>query len=276
MTEKPSPIRLPTPPVEEKESAPAYNSLTLIFTAAVFFGIGFLLASLINGGNTNDSGDDTGRIRSAIQGTLIALTPPSTAVPTRVPREVILNSNNPSLGPEDAPVTLVEFSDYLCPYCARFHAYIRKPLLDHYGDLVRYVFRDYPVIGLQQSAEIAASAQCAGLQGKFWEYSDLLWQNQSPETPTRLNLDTNALLLFAEQTDLDIDTFNQCLANEEGMQRVIADLRTGSDFNLTGTPAFFIEGERIEGLASLETFFALIDAELLRQGITPPARDTES
>ena len=116
-------------------------------------------------------------INAAVSGTLFALTPTATALPTRVPVAETIVEHNPFIGPEDAPVTMVEFSDYWCQYCGRFHAQVLEPLLEHYGDLLRFAYREYPVIGGQASATIGAAAQCASFQGSYWEFTDQVWEN---------------------------------------------------------------------------------------------------
>jgi protein-disulfide isomerase len=209
-------------------------------------------------------------INNAVEATLFALTPTATPLPTDVPLADTMADHNPSLGPEDAPVTIVEFSDYLCGFCGRFHSQTLDPLLEHYGDLIRFVYREYPVIGGQTSAAIGAAAQCANEQGKYWEYSDLIWDNQLGDQ--RQQWSAELLASFAQEAELDIDDYNQCLEDETGFNNVVTDFEAGRAFNVTGTPTFFINGERLVGAQPIEAFFEVIDRQLEAQGVEPPPR----
>lgn len=215
------------------------------------------------------------QVNAAIEATLFALTPTATPPPTAVPEDFIVSDESPFLGAEDAPIVIVEFSDYQCPYCGRFDQQTRDPLIEHYGDLVKLVFRDYPVIGGQSSAETAEAARCAGLQGLYWEYSDLIWENQALPSGERLTLNQQTFDRFAEQVEgLDMDEFDQCLADDSGWDLVVADFNMGQTLGVRSTPSFFINGRPFTGAQPLQNFIAVIDAELVRMGIEPPERES--
>ena len=245
------------------------GNLSLLITAGIFFALGFLVAYLIFG--STSSTNDNINLEVALSETLIALTPPATPIPTRVPLEETYVVHNPSLGPDDAPITIVEFSDYQCPYCLRFHTTVLPPLIDHYGDLVRFVYREYPVIGGQSSAAAGVAAQCAFQQGKYWEFTDLIWENQAQDAQDRLPLDNDLFVRLAETVNLDMQAFNECVISDESLTLINIDLEAGKAFNITGTPTFFIEGERLVGAHPLETFIRIIDAERTKKGIEIPA-----
>lgn len=211
-------------------------------------------------------------MQAALEATLFALTPTPTFTPTPIPVSALIASHNPSLGPEDAPITIVEFSDYQCPFCTRFELETRGRLLEHYGNLIRFVYRDYPVIGGQSSAEAAAAVQCAGLQDKFWDFQDLIWANQALPAEERRALDGQLYSELAQTIQLDSEAFNQCIANEIGLGLVIIDFEAGREFVVNSTPTFFIEGERFLGAQPFENFAEVIDAALIAKGIEPPAR----
>lgn len=257
-----------TPPVDLKPTPSSNTTVTLLITAAVFFGLGFVLAFLIFG--TQEDGASDGDVQAAVQGTFTALTPPPTLPPTRVPTELTYTDHNPRLGDDSAPIKIVEFSDYQCPYCSRFHATTLQPLLDHYGDLVQFIYREYPIIGGQSSAEAGAAALCANEQGRYWEYVDFVWANQLSDN--RVSINSELLTSFAEQAELDMDAYNTCLESEAGMNYVLLDYQAGIDLSIQATPTFFIEGERVSGAYPLEYFMDVIDAQLVRKGIEPPAR----
>lgn len=188
-----------------------------------------------------------------------------------VPVADLLTDHSPSIGPADAAVTIIEFSDYLCPYCARHHADTHDTILTHYDGLIRYVYRDYPIIGGNATALVSVAAHCVNEQGLYFEYADLVWGNQVSET--RINLDRTALTDLATQVGADMELFNTCFTNATAIDFVNADYQAGRDLGINGTPTFFIEGTRFVGAQPLASFMDAIDAELTKKSITPPARE---
>ncbi|RMG84865.1 MAG: hypothetical protein D6712_10525, partial [Chloroflexi bacterium] len=132
--------------------------------------------------------------------------------------------NQPSRGPEGAPIVIVEFSDYRCPFCGRF-AQTTLPLIEEeYGDKVLFVYRDYPIIGGQSSYQAALAAECVNEQGLFWEYHDLLFANQ------QILGEPNALFDIAEQLDgLDMEAFQACFEEERYRDGILEDFNTGRE-----------------------------------------------
>ncbi len=164
--------------------------------------------------------------------------------------------DDPSIGPADAPVTIIEFSDFQCPYCTRFRDETLDQLLDEYGDQVHIVYRDFPLTQIHQYAVGAAiAAECANDQGMFWEMHDTLFANQSA-------LDTESLRGYAEDLGLDMDTFDSCLEDQSVNDEVMADLADGQSYGVRGTPSFFINGRLLVGAQPFESFQAIIDEEL--------------
>ncbi len=266
---------VPNPVSPQPSTTPA-----LLMTAAIFFGLGFVLAMLIFGTGSDSVSDEDLQVAVDKRLTEIAPTPRPTATPLpNQPREVLLTDYSPTLGPEDAPIVMVEFSDYLCPYCARFHEQTFKPLVEHYGDLVHVVYREYPVIGTQLTEKIALAALCLNEQGKYWDYADLLWPNQSAIRTGMLTadgtaIDENSTILaeYAEIVEADLEAYNTCVAEGRYNDEVQADLQTGYSFGINGTPTFYINGKPIIGSQPIETFMDEIDTQLIALGITPPAR----
>ncbi|MCB1213845.1 MAG: thioredoxin domain-containing protein [Deltaproteobacteria bacterium] len=165
--------------------------------------------------------------------------------------------DDPSRGSKDAPVTIIEFTDYQCPYCAKVRptlAQVRK----EYGDKIHYVLRDFPLSFHKDAPKAAEAASCAGDQGKYWEYSELLWKNQKALQP-------NKLKEYAKQVGLDADKFGQCLDKNTYAGEVRKDMRDGSQAGVTGTPAFFINGLKLSGAQPLSSFKKVIDSELKKQ-----------
>lgn len=160
-------------------------------------------------------------------------------------------------GPKDAPVTIIEFSDFQCPYCSRVIATL-KEVVRLYPKQVRIAFRDFPIAGLHpKAAKAAEAARCAGEQGKFWEYHDLLFESQAQATPADFKR-------FAEQLKLDASRFATCLDSGKHAAAVASDVQEGTRLGITGTPTFFINGRLVVGALPLETFQRLIDRELRR------------
>jgi protein-disulfide isomerase len=162
----------------------------------------------------------------------------------------------PARGSATAPVTIVEFSDFLCPFCKRVQPTLAE-LERRYGDKLRFVFRDYPIEQLHPGATRAAeAARCAADQGKFWPYHDVLFA-KSPKTPQELK--THALAV-----GLDVAKLEACLTSGKYADAVQKDVDEGSRLGVTGTPAFFINGRTLSGAQPLEAFAQIIDDELAR------------
>jgi protein-disulfide isomerase len=176
----------------------------------------------------------------------------------------------PSLGRADAPVTIIEFSDYQCPFCQRFYTTTLAALKKNYIDSgkVRYVFRDYPLEQLHSHARKAAeAAHCAGEQGKYWQMHDALFQNQGA-------LELPQLTEHARSLGLDGPTFDRCLSSGRNAARIDRGLADGAAAGVQGTPGFVIgrtktgdmvEGTLIRGAQPLDTFRQIIE-QLLAQG----------
>lgn len=176
----------------------------------------------------------------------------------------------PMLGRADAPVTLVEFSDYQCPFCQRFFATTLSAIKKDYIDTgkVRYVFRDFPLDQLHPQARKAAeAAHCAGELGKYWEMHDVLFQNQRALAPPQL-------AEYARTVGVDGAKFDECLSSGRHAARVERGLADGAAVGVQGTPTFvvgkttagdLVEGTPIRGAQPLETFRRIIDQTLAEQ-----------
>ena len=173
------------------------------------------------------------------------------------PRVSVSLDEDPAKGPAAAPITIVEFSDCQCPYCARVNPTL-KQVEDKYGDKVRVVFRDFPLVQIHKDAAKAAEAgECAHEQGKFWEMHDRLFADQS-------KLQVEALKQKATEIGLDAEKFNQCLDSSKYAAEVQKDVDEGARYGVTGTPAFFINGRMLGGAQPVEAFMQVIDEELAR------------
>jgi protein-disulfide isomerase len=170
-------------------------------------------------------------------------------------RVEISTQGAPVRGPAAAPVTLVEFSDFQCPFCKQSQATL-KQLLAQYAGKVKLVYRDFPLDQLHpQARDAAEAARCANDQGKFWEYHDLLFA-QSPEAGS------GSLRRYAAQAGLDPVTFDRCLSSGIHREAVQRDVEEGTRLGITGTPAFFINGRPVLGAQQIEAFTRVIEEEL--------------
>jgi protein-disulfide isomerase len=178
------------------------------------------------------------------------------------PRTEVRAGAEPSRGPKSAPVTIVEFSDFQCPYCARVVSTLKR-LESRYGDLLRIEFRDFPLPNHKQAPKAAEAAACAEDQGRFWEMHDSLFANQQKLAPSDLKQ-------RAGELGLDTEVFASCLDSGEKASRWRQDLAEGRSYGVTGTPAYFVNGRSLSGAKSVEGFAAVIDEELGRAGNKPP------
>ena len=172
----------------------------------------------------------------------------------REPVRQQVTGTGPATGPADAPVTIVEFSDFQCPYCARGRKTLDE-VKQAYGDKVRIVFRHFPLEMHPEAPKAAEASACAHDQGKFWAYHDALFDD-----PRALAVDD--LKATAQRLGLDTQAFDACLDGGTKAQVVQADMEEGRKLGVTGTPAFFVNGVLLEGAQPLEAFRDVIDAEL--------------
>lgn len=203
------------------------------------------------------------------QGIDLSTTP---ALPQTKPKEID-TSQDPYLGPADAKVTVIEFSDFQCPYCAaaagthsalisqlkskdpQWEAPVPKLKELAKEGKIKFVFKQFP-LGFHPHAEKAAEAsECAFEQGKFWEYHDILFNNQN-------NLELESLKKYAQELNLDATKFNECLDSGKHAQAIEGDINQGQAAGISGTPAFLVNGQLVSGAVSFSVLKAMIEAEL--------------
>ena len=171
--------------------------------------------------------------------------------------EVTLAATDPSIGSASAPVTLVEFSDFQCPFCQRV-APTLKQVQKVYGDKVRIVWKDFPLTQIHPEAfKAGEAAHCAGEQGKFWEYHDRLFANQQALQP-------DSLKKHAADAGLDTAAFNVCLDSSRYGDRVREGVAQGSRLGVNSTPTLYVNGRMLSGAQPYETIAGVIDEELSR------------
>jgi len=161
-----------------------------------------------------------------------------------------------SLGPENAKVTIEEYSDFECPFCGRAEPTI-KQVLEKYPNDVKLVYKHFPLPSHKSAWKAAEASECAVYQGKFWEYHDKLFENQK-------ELYVPMLKDYARQIGLNGDIFDRCLDSGMTFGKVKADQNEGQEKGVSGTPAFFVNGKLISGAQPFSVFDAAVSAELAK------------
>jgi protein-disulfide isomerase len=174
--------------------------------------------------------------------------------PLLLPKVEVAIADGQKKGAENAPVTIIEFSDYQCPFCSKAEETVRK-VLDEYKGKVRLVFRQYPLPFHAQAAKASEAALCAGDQGKYWEMHEKLFANQQALSPDQLKQHAKAL-------GIDGGKFDKCLDSGEKGKLVESSKKAGDEAGVNGTPAFFINGRPLSGAVPFEKFKEIIDYEL--------------
>lgn len=164
--------------------------------------------------------------------------------------------DDPSIGPANAPITIIEFSDYECPYCRRWHLEVFSRLRQEYPTQVRLVYRDFPLTSIHPNAAPAAeAANCANEQGAYWAFNEKLFSGQYGLSPA-------AYQRYASELNLDTARFEQCLNSGRYRAEVQADLDYAVNLGVRSTPTFFVNGIPVVGAQPYEVFKQLIDKEL--------------
>lgn len=160
-------------------------------------------------------------------------------------------------GDPNAPVTIIEFSDFECPFCASFHRNTLPQIEEKYINTgkVKLVYRDFPFSFHPNAQKAAEAAECAADQGKFWEMHDIIFENQKA-------IDIDNLKQYAVSIEINNVLFNDCLDSNRYSEEVKKDFSDGSDAGVTGTPTFFINGERLVGAQPFEIFTEVIERKL--------------
>jgi protein-disulfide isomerase len=167
----------------------------------------------------------------------------------------IPTGNSYAIGPANAPITIVEFSDYQCPFCRRWHAEVYEPLLAAYPGKIRLVYRNLPLTSIHPDAFAAAeAAMCAGEQDVYWKYHDKLFSSET--------LGNNAYIQYAQELGLNMSTFEACLSDHKYQKAIESDSDFAINLGIRSTPTFFINGLALVGAQPLDVFKQVIDKEL--------------
>lgn len=227
-----------------------HHNSSSIKTAGIFTGIIIVLILFLWATNSPRGDDESGSFnytQDALDSLLIeaennfTLSSESSSFSGVLTDEGLKDSeDDPFIGPKDSAIIIMEFSDFQCPFCKASFPSIREITAEYPN--VKYIYRDFPVDELHTEARSAAeAAACAHEQEMFWPYHDRLFQNQH-------DLTNNALLKYAKQTGLDIEKFKECFENNSFAEEVERDREAGIDLGVRGTPTWFINGEKVEGV----------------------------
>ncbi len=181
--------------------------------------------------------------------------PGEVQIPEQVQRYDIPEDDDYAYGPSDAPITIIEFSDYECPYCQRWFEQVWLRLRQEYAGQVRLVYRDLPLPGHPNAVPSAEAANCAGEQGKYYEYHDLLFNGE-------LGLNPGAYQEYAAQVGLDQAAFQTCVEERRFRAEVEADVAYAAQIGISSTPTFFINGIPLVGAQPYEVFQQVVEMEL--------------
>lgn len=222
--------------------------LPALFTALIF-GIGLGSGWLIWGRAVSEIANTTQENAAPGNGAQIQ-------IPEKLTRYDVPIDDDPMLGPEDAPITLVAFSDYQCPYCKKWHDQVFKQLMKDYEGKLRFVYRDFPLSQIHpQAAPAAQAANCANEQGAYWEYHDALFSYA-------YELNEQGFEQYARELNLDTAAFLACIQSGRYATEVDLDMQFASGFGITSTPTFFLNGIAIVGAQPYDVFKQIIDLEL--------------
>jgi protein-disulfide isomerase len=178
--------------------------------------------------------------------------------------------DDPIIGEQNAPITIIEFSDFQCPFCARFHEQTLPLILEQYVETgkVKFVYRDFPIQSSHPNAMPAAAAsECAHEQEKYWEYHDELFENQGIWNNMEITSAITVFKEYATKLELNQEQFDSCLDSGKYIEEVNKDLKDGQNYGITGTPGFFIGNEQdgfiqLTGARPFEAFKSVIDSQL--------------
>ncbi len=253
-------------PVEEPKSKPGEMTITVrrwhlyAFIMPLIFIVGLGLGFLVRGwiplpgltaASTAEGAESSEPAVAAAQSN------PNAPVETpQIVRYDVPVDDDPFLGSNDAPITIIEFSDYECPYCRQWHSEVYTRLMDTYGDQIRFVYRDFPIESIHPNARSAAeAANCANELGVFWDFHDKLFSME-------LGLGSEAYQEYASQLGLDSGEFQECIDSGRYQQEVRADFDFASNLGVRSTPTFFINGIAVVGAQPFEVFQQVIEKEL--------------
>ena len=239
----------------------ANNSNTSLILAALILGASMVASSLLIQTSIDRASSSLGEVLVALKKAPPAAAPTAAARAKRPdPRQhySVKTSGAPAKGAKKPKITVVEFSDFQCPFCARVMPTLTQ-IEKEYGDRVEIVFKHLPLRIHSKAPAAHAAAEAAHRQGKFWEMHDLIFENQREMAPEKYEE-------YAAQIGLDVERFKKDAASSDVKKRVDSDAAEAASLGITGTPAFLVNGRYLSGAQPFEAFQRLIDEELAGKG----------
>ena len=262
-------IKISQPTLQKKKAVPSGLIVALIVVVGVAsFFAGTYFSNLNSDVITKSDLDNAiSKLESKIESVQQA---PSQAPSQPLQPVKISLDDDPIRGDPNAPITIVEFSDFQCPFCARFHTQTLPAILEEYIDAgkVNLVYRDFPLESIHPNALPAAvAAECANEQGKYWEYHDMLFETQNGWSRLSSEAVISTFSEYAGEVGLEQEQFDSCLESGKYLEEVKNDLSDGRAYDITGTPGFFIGNDEIgfvklSGAQPFDSFKQVIDAQL--------------
>ena len=241
----------------EEETKPAPSKKKLDGSAAYAIPLAIVIAGVMVSGSIMFSKGSPSNAQGAVVGQQEA--------PARSDIDIDeLVDDDPSIGDPNAPVTIVEFSDFQCPFCRSFYSSTYQQLKENYVDTgkVRIVYRDFP-LEFHSAARISALAsECADEQDRFWDYHDKLFEEQAKQGNGTISYGIDELKRWASELGIDSGRFNECLDTQRYADEVDADFAAGQSVGVSGTPSFYINDRLLIGAQPYSEFEALIEAAL--------------
>lgn len=243
-------------PIVQKVRRASSTQVLYVALLLLVFTVGYLFAKvqmLEKGGSTLLAAQQGGTAQQAVAGDQAA----APAAPLIV--EDLDTGDLPVKGDENASVTIVEFSDFECPFCAQFYRDTWPKIKSEYIDTgkVKLYYRHYPLSFHPSAHKLAVASECANEQGMFWEMHDKIFDNQAAG-----DFADDTITSWAGELGMDTTSFAACLASTKYDEKIKSDTADGTTAGVDGTPAFFINGERLVGAQPFESFKAVIDSKL--------------
>jgi len=217
------------------------------------FAVGVLVGYTVWGSGTSGGAIQSSQIANQNSGQVVEA-PVATEAPQFI-RYDVFSEDAYTIGPENAPITIVEFGDFQCPYCRRWHEQVYQSLLDSYPGQIRMVYRHLPLTSIHPDAFSAAeAAMCAGEQDAFWQYHEKLFGSET--------LSSEVYTQYAQELNLDMTAFEACMTDHRYQEAIQKDSDFAIDLGISSTPTFFINGLALVGAQPLDVFKQVIDKEL--------------
>jgi protein-disulfide isomerase len=243
----------PAEPAQQMDTVTLKRSHFYSVLVVLAFAAGILVGYVTWGTGTSEVASQSSQTPNQTSGPVVEA--PVATEEAQFVRYDVFSQSAYALGPEDAPITIVEFSDFQCPFCRRWHEEVYEPLLASYPGKIRMVYRHLPLTSIHPDAFSAAeAAMCAGEQDAFWQYHEKLFSSET--------LGSQLYTQYAQELTLDITAFEVCMTEHRYQEAIQTDSDFAINLGISSTPTFFINGLAIVGAQPLDVFKQVIDKEL--------------